>query len=58
MSDRTKQKRRLAMELTPSTLVINVTEEELSLVRQGKLAIERIKSTPKYDVYRVKHGSK
>lgn len=52
------KKRRYAMELTPSSLVINVTEEELNLVRKGKLAIERVKSTPKYDVYRVKHDSK
>lgn len=49
-----KIKRRIARELSKSVLVIDATEQELALVKQGKLGIEFIKKTPRYTVYRIK----
>lgn len=49
-----KKKRRYARLLNDKTLVIDATDKELDLVRQGKLGLERLKVTPKYTVYRIK----
>ena len=54
MSDVRKIKRRYARVLSRRDLVIDATDEELALVKQGKLGIEKLKSTPQYEVYRIK----
>mgnify|MGYP003288075841 FL=1 len=46
--------RRYARVLGKGTLLIDATEQELALVKQGKLCIEKIKTTPRYVVYRIK----
>lgn len=40
--------------LGKNTLLIDATEEQLALVKQGKLCIEKVKTTPRYTVYRIK----
>lgn len=49
-----KRKRRQAMMLSEYSLVIDVTEKELDMIRKGKLAIEKIKHTPTLTIYRKK----
>ena len=39
--------------LNKRDLVIDATEQEIALVKQGKLGLEKLKSTPRYEVYRV-----
>ena len=33
---------------------IAIIKQELALVKQGKLGLEKLKSTPRYEVYRIK----
>lgn len=40
--------------LNKRDLVIDATEQEIALVKQGKLGLEKLKSTPRYEVYRIK----
>ena len=54
MAEKRKIRRRYARVLGKNTLVIDATEQELTLVKQGKLGLEKLKSTPRYEVYRVK----
>lgn len=54
MIEKKKIRRRYARVLGKNTLVIDATEQELTLVKQGKLGLEKLKSTPRYEVYRVK----
>ena len=54
MNGARKIKRNYARVLGERTLIINATEEELELIKKNKLQIEKVKSTRKYDVYRVK----
>ena len=54
MVEKRKIRRRYARVLGKNTLVIDATEQELALVKQGKLGLEKLKSTPRYEVYRVK----
>ena len=54
MIEKKKNWRRYARVLSKRDLVIDATEQELALVKQGKLGLEKIKSTPRYEVYRIK----
>lgn len=54
MKDETKIRRRVARELNPKSLVIDVTERELELIKLNLIQIERVKTTPQYIVYRRK----
>lgn len=54
MAGKRKIRRRYARVLDNNTLVIDATEQELALVKQGKLGLEKLKSTPRYEVYRIK----
>ena len=54
MIEMRKIRRRYARVLGNNTLVIDATEQELALVKQGKLGLEKLKSTPRYTVYRIK----
>ena len=54
MIEKTKIRQRYARVLGRNTLVIDATEQELALVKQGKLGLEKVKSTSRYDVYRIK----
>lgn len=47
-------KRRCAWMLNSRSIVIDVTEEELELIKRKKIEIEQVKVTPKYIVYRKK----
>ena len=47
-------KRRYAYTLGRNSLVIDVTPDEYRQILDGKIAIEKVKSTPRYRVYRVK----
>lgn len=47
-------KRRYAYTLGRSSLVIDVTPDEYQQILDGKIAIEKVKSTPAYTVYRKK----
>jgi hypothetical protein len=47
-------KRRYAYTLGRSSLVIDVTPDEYRQILDGKIAIEKVKSTPAYTVYRKK----
>lgn len=49
-----KRKRRQAMMLGEHSLIIDVTEQELELIRKGKIALEKIKHTPNLTIYRKK----
>lgn len=49
-----KKKHRQAMMLSDRIMVIDVTEQELELIRRGKLAIEKVKQIPNLIVYRKK----
>jgi hypothetical protein len=52
--EKTKIRRRYARPLGKRDLVIDATEQEIALVKQGKLGLEKVKSTPRYEVYRIK----
>jgi len=52
--EKKKIRRRYARVLGKNTLVIDTTDKELDLVKQGKLCIEKLKTTPQYTVYRIK----
>ena len=54
MKNAKRIKRRYARVLGNNALVIDATEQELVLVKQGKLGLEKLKSTPRYEVYRIK----
>lgn len=47
-------KRRYAYTIGRSGLVIDVTPSEYWKIVNGKIAIEKVKSTPRYEVYRIK----
>lgn len=49
-----KRKKRYARVLADNVLVIDATEREMALVRKGRLGIEKVKSTPRYEVYRIR----
>lgn len=51
-SEKKRFKRRYAYELGRSALVIDVTADEYRKILAGKIAIEKVKSTPVYTVYR------
>lgn len=53
-SEKKRFKRRYAYELGRSALIIDVTADEYRKILAGKIAIEKVKSTPRYEVYRVK----
>lgn len=54
MIEKKKNWRRYARVLNKRDLVIDATEQEIALVKQGKLGLEKLKSTPRYEVYRIK----
>ena len=54
MKEKKKNWRRYARVISRNTLVIDATEQEIALVKQGKLGLEKLKSTPRYEVYRIK----
>lgn len=54
MIEKKKIRRRYARVLGHNALVIDATEQELALVKQGKLGLEKLKSTPRYEVYRIR----
>lgn len=54
MIEKTKIRRRYARLLWKRDLVIDATEQEIALVKRGKLGLEKVKSTPRYEVYRIK----
>lgn len=52
--ERKRFKRRYAYTLERNSLVIDVTPDEYRQIIRGKIAIEKVKSTPTYTVYRKK----
>ena len=53
-SEKKRFKRRYAYTLGRSGLIIDVTPDEYRQILDGKIAIEKVKSTPVYTVYRKK----
>ena len=51
---RIKIQRRYAYMLGRSSLVIDVTPSEYEQIIKGNLALEIVKSTPRYTVYRIR----
>lgn len=45
---------RYALELSKKALVIDATPEQIKLIKQGKLAIELLKITKDYEIYKVR----
>lgn len=56
-NERRKIKRRYAYILGHDSLVIDVTPQEYARIKDGRLAIEKVKQTPEYAVYRIKNDT-